>query len=180
MQKTFAFLTTIALALILAISFLGCEKTSRVNPETQGEIRLTEIGPQGLAQAIERHRGKAVLVDFWATWCPPCKELFPHTVDLHHRFAKDGLAVITVSLDSLDERERVLAFLRLNGADTENYQSNLQSDAETVDAFQIEGGGIPFLRIYDRTGKVFRTISGNQPAKIEQSVVEALGYGKTS
>ena len=67
-------------------------------------VALRTIDEDELAEAIASHRGKVVLVDFWATWCLACTELFPHTVALHHRFADDGLVVLSVSFDDPESR----------------------------------------------------------------------------
>jgi hypothetical protein len=83
-------------------------------------------------------------------------------------------------MDKLNRSDSVLEFLRRHRADTENYQSNLDNDSEAVEAFEIPDGGLPYLRIYDRSGKIFRTISGNRPAEIEKAVIEAIGEVKAS
>jgi thiol-disulfide isomerase/thioredoxin len=186
-MKTILLLCVFAILLAIAgIALSGCMKASPskdeaapISPEMPASITMNEIGSAGLAEAVERHRGRVVLVDFWATWCGPCKQLFPHTVDLRKRFA-DSLAVITVSMDKPDRREAVLDFLRRNHATTENYLSNIESDAEAFEAFEISGGAIPYLRIYDRSGKVFRAIEGNLPAEIEKAVMEAIEQGKAN
>ena len=56
----------------------------------------------GYDAAIAKHRGKVVLVDFWATWCLPCVEQLPHTLELGQQMADRGLAVVTVSCDEPD------------------------------------------------------------------------------
>jgi thiol-disulfide isomerase/thioredoxin len=168
-----------------ALLFSGCLKcpsstdSCPANPEPLKEITLREIDARGLAAAIEKHRGRAVLVDFWATWCGPCAQLFPHTVELHRRYSRDDLAVIAVSMDKLDDRTAVLEFLRRRGADTENYQNSIESDSEAFDAYSISEG-LPHTCIYDRGGKLVRTIDGNRPAEIDQAVLAAIGGGQGS
>jgi thiol-disulfide isomerase/thioredoxin len=136
-------------------------------------ITVAGISPKGLVQAVENHRGKVVLVDYWATWCPPCRELFPHTVDIRQRYSSKDLAVITVSLDKRDDREKVLAFLREHRANTENYLSNLENESENFAAFAIELG-IPNVRVYDRTGKLQGNVVGNYPDEIDRLLQKTL------
>ncbi len=181
MKSITAILLAALLFSVAVLLFPGCTKcttsnaeSSPLDPELLKNITLTEIGPEGLTKAVGQHRGSVVLVDFWATWCGPCMELFPHTVALRKRFSPDDLAVITVSMDKLDRRESVLEFLRFRRANTENYQNSIESDSEAFDAYAIQEG-IPHLRIYDRAGNLYRTVNGNRPAEIEQAVVEAMG-----
>lgn len=171
-------LTVAALISLAAVALSGCGKPASLAPSSV-EITLKEIDAAGLAEAIERHRGKVVLVDFWATWCGPCVALFPHTVELRNRYSPDELAVITVSMDKRDTRDSVLRFLRRHEANTENYLNTIESDAEAFEAFNIPGG-IPHLLVYDRSGKIFRTIEGNRPDEIDRAVAELLEKGKSS
>lgn len=64
---------------------------------------------QGQTQRLSDHRGKWVLVNFWATWCPPCLEEIPDLVALHEAHKKSDLVVIGVALDST--RESVVEFV---------------------------------------------------------------------
>lgn len=87
--------------------------------EAKDEVKLHVVKYADLADVIHKSRGKVVLVDFWADNCIPCKKGFPHIVDIHKRNAKDGLVVVSVSLDPLDDsgiQDRVLKFLRVQGA----------------------------------------------------------------
>jgi thiol-disulfide isomerase/thioredoxin len=187
MKTAFALPFSVIFLLILGVMLPGCGESSTpsgkpaaLSSEPLVNVALAEIDAEGLAKAVERHRGKVVLVDFWATWCGPCKELFPHTVALRNRFSPDELAVITVSLDKPDGRESVLDFLRRQRANTENYLNAIESDAEMIEAFDVKDGAIPYLRIYDRAGNVFRVINGNNPEQIDSSVTEALAQGKAA
>ena len=69
--------------------------------EKTGKTAMQVVKYDGLKQAVQKNRGKVVLVDFWGNFLIPLrKEAFPHLVQMHKQFAKDGLAVITVSLES--------------------------------------------------------------------------------
>ena len=64
---------------------------------------------QGHEQRLQDYRGKWVLVNFWATWCPPCLEEIPDLMELHEAHKKSDLVVIGVALDST--RESVVEFV---------------------------------------------------------------------
>jgi len=57
-------------------------------------------------------RGKVVLLNLWATWCAPCRRELPDLAELHRRRAREGLAIVAVSLDGADERDEVAAFVK--------------------------------------------------------------------
>ena len=58
-----------------------------------------------LARIAANKKAKLTLVDAWATWCGPCKENFPHVVEMHEKYAGKGLAVVSLSLDDRDEAQ---------------------------------------------------------------------------
>ena len=146
-------------------------------------VGLRTVDAAGLAQAIQEKRGNVVLVDYWATWCEPCIKLFPHTVDLEHRFRERGLTVITVSLDDPASAAAVERFLhrQLAGKDSETIQTFLGSygvGSEAFTAFDIGDGALPHVKLYRRDGRLSQSfLSGGgaiDPQKIEAAVAEAL------
>ncbi|OHB71536.1 MAG: hypothetical protein A2V70_08175 [Planctomycetes bacterium RBG_13_63_9] len=143
------------------------------------DVKLEVIDEQGFAAALRRHRGKVVLVDFWATWCGPCVELFPHTVQLHRRLGDQGLAVISVSLDDpVDDRADVLEFLTHQDATFENFVSRYGAGTKSIEVFEIVDGAVPHFKLYDRHGKLQKTFAsgseGIDPAQIDLAVKALL------
>jgi thiol-disulfide isomerase/thioredoxin len=161
------------LAAVVAVAWAGCAGRSQDRP-APAEITVTTIDEQDLAGAVERHRGRVVLVDFWATWCGACVEMFPHTVQLHRDLGGRGLAVLTVSLDSPRDEAKVRDFLVEQKATTENFQSRFGASSESIDRFEIPSGTIPVVRLYDRAGKLREEFSAADGEIAPEEIDRAL------
>src|SRR5690606_20540917 len=120
-----------------------------------GEVTLVETTPESFAELLASKKGKIVLVDFWATWCIPCRKNFPHIVEFQKQYAEQGLEVISVSLDDAEARGDVLEFLKEQGARFDNLISTLGLDS--FEAFNITGGSIPHYRLYARDGTLAKS-----------------------
>ncbi|HSD72214.1 MAG TPA: TlpA disulfide reductase family protein, partial [Thermoanaerobaculia bacterium] len=90
---------------IVAVLFLFSLAVAPM-PRLEGELDAA-----GLKQAVARERGRVVLLNFWATWCVPCREEFPELSKLQVRHHEAGLRVIGVSTDFPKERAAVEKFL---------------------------------------------------------------------
>jgi peroxiredoxin len=103
-------------------------------------------GLDGKTVKLSDFKGKVVILDFWATWCPPCKAEIPGFIDLYKTYKDKGLVVIGAALD---EEKKVRDFVKKYGV---NYPVVL-GDQETAQAY---GGirGIPTTFIIDRTGHI--------------------------
>jgi thiol-disulfide isomerase/thioredoxin len=117
-------------------------------------------------------RGKAVLLNFWATWCAPCKIEMPWFVDLQKQYASQGLQVIGVAMDDSGE-QAIAKFAREMGV---NYPVLIGKES-VGDAY----GGVEFLPttfFIDRQGKVVDRVFGLVGhSDIEEDVKKALGPG---
>jgi thiol-disulfide isomerase/thioredoxin len=153
--------------LLALVAIAGCRPAATDTAERHGgqldaapqstpqSVRLRVTGAEGYEETIAGLRGKVVLVDFWATWCAPCVEQFPHTVALYREYEKRGLAVVGVSLNDPAEAPQVREFLTRHDARFENLISEYESGVKAVAAFGLPGP-IPCYRVYDRSGALTR------------------------
>ena len=137
-------------------------------PATAKVVNLRVVDRAGFDAVIAERRGKVVLVDFWATWCLPCVEQLPHTLEIGQRLADRGLAIVTVSCDDPSESTRVAAFLESkNAASATNLISQFGGSPQTMEAFEISTGAVPYYKVYDRAGKLRETFGINPAAKTQ-------------
>ncbi len=101
----------------------------------------------GQTVSLSSLRGKVVLLDFWATWCAPCRQDIPDLIALQTRYADEGLVVIGMSLDTLPE-EVVRDFVRKAGI---IYPVVLAS-SELAQAYAVEA--LPTKVLIDRSGRI--------------------------
>jgi thiol-disulfide isomerase/thioredoxin len=119
------------------------------------DVGLTSL--DGKTTSLKSFQGRAVLLDFWATWCGPCVESLPSVVRLYSEAAKYGL--ILLSIDEDDDAKKAADFLSRN----KESWANFHDDGEIVRLFPNEG--IPHFVLIDAAGKVvFSQSSFDEPA----------------
>jgi thiol-disulfide isomerase/thioredoxin len=113
---------------------------------------LPRVGEEQLLQVIGEHRGKITVVNFWATWCSPCREEFPYLVKLYDERRGD-VVVVSISMDEPDEAELAAAYLEEQNARFPAYLrgfKDFEVFANLVDPSW--SGAIPATFVYDREG----------------------------
>lgn len=176
-----------AAALISILALAGCnsapkETAQTETPQASGTAPATTDGnPGSMAAAYQvtdldgktvthaDFAGKVVILDFWATWCPPCKAEIPHFNTLQAKYGSQGLNIVGMSLDTGGAKE-VREFMQKTKID---YTMLIASD-EVAKAY---GGinSIPTTFVIDRQGKIVKRFIGfTSPEVFEETIAPLL------
>jgi len=150
------------LTLSVCVLAAGCgvkQPSTPVAPVGAIPVDLREANYEALDAALKERKGNVILVDFWATWCPPCVKKFPHLVETHKKYADKGLACMSVSLDmngprGATDKNEVLDFLKKREASFPNFLLIEEAkDADRISQRFGMGDSIPFMALFDKSGK---------------------------
>ncbi|MDX6385979.1 MAG: hypothetical protein QOK48_3552 [Blastocatellia bacterium] len=122
------------------------------------------------------YKGKVVLLDFYATWCEPCRAETPRLVQLHQQYAAQGLQVIGLNVGGADDRDQVPAYAKEFGI---QYQLAFPDD-ELADSYLGDNQNIPQAFLFDRNGKLIKRYVGysdSSGAELERLVRTSLTPG---
>jgi len=147
----------LAFVFVLVFSFAGVaqKKTPGVKPTPAVNLpKVTQIDEVGLKTALKPN-GKPLLVNFWATWCDPCREEFPDLVKLDAEY-KGKIDFITISLDDLAEINRdVPKFLAGMKAEMPAYLLKVADESAVISSIAKDwNGGLPFTVLYNEKGEI--------------------------
>jgi thiol-disulfide isomerase/thioredoxin len=142
------FLMLSALCLCCMTSFAGAAESSG-------------MGAMFLLSEIDRHKGKVVVLNFFATWCAPCREEIPGLVNLRRRYPVDKVAILGLSLD--EDQALVPPFVGKYGI---NYPVKMAS-VDILRMFNIRS--VPHNTVYDAAGRLV----ANQPGLIAEEDFKA-------
>lgn len=168
----FHFLKKTFLMAVLSVFFMvsGCEKQGeafRIAPN----FSLKNLS--GDRVSLDHLKGKIILVDFWATWCPPCRKSIPELVDLQKKYQERGLVVLGISMDHAEKTSdnSLIAFKKKYRI---NY-SILRGDLRVaLDFFGGEEMPIPTMFIINREGNIVAKHVGYRPGVLEESLKELM------
>jgi thiol-disulfide isomerase/thioredoxin len=164
---------------LTGLGFAGCDQHPRPNQPKQAVIAAGEIGSQlpdfsvkdlhGREISSTDLRGKVVLVDFWATWCQPCKREMPGYQKLLNVYGTRGFTVIGFKFDTMMDMEDPAQFAKKIGA---RYPLAVASE----DLKQKFGGieGLPTTMLYDRRGILRKKVIGFEYTDALESAIKPL------
>lgn len=143
----------------------------KTDPVPAPDLTMTTLDGQEINLA--QQKGKVVLVNFWATWCAPCRKEIPDLIDLYDEHKSDGLMVVGVALD--EEGTEVVAPF----AEREKINYPIVIDTtETIEAKFDAMYGLPTTYVVNPEGKIVRRILGIFPIdKMKPELLEMLQSG---
>jgi thiol-disulfide isomerase/thioredoxin len=128
------------------------------------EFWLADV--QGVRHGIAEWDGKLLVMNFWATWCPPCLHEMPMFIALQERYAERGVQFLGIAIDDADKVRAFAAEIELNYPTLQG-----QLDAiEVMSAYGNETGGLPFTVIIDPSG----TIVARHPGVLDEATATTL------
>ncbi|MBN2123750.1 MAG: TlpA family protein disulfide reductase [Deltaproteobacteria bacterium] len=151
------------LGLLLGLACTTGEKGIMASPE------FAIVDLEGNNVTYEQFKGKVLVLDFWATWCPPCRKSIPELIALQDRYGGEGLVILGVSMDHPQKvsDEALSAF-------KEEYRINytiLRANSRVIqDFFQDEKIAIPTMFVVNREGRIVDKHVGFSPGAVEGSL----------
>lgn len=169
MTKLQQILLYIGIAILaVAAGLLLRGQLTRTNTQPGAEIIFAASLPdlQGTNQPISQWRGNVIVINFWATWCEPCREEIPEFIELQKRFGDQGLVFIGIAVD---QKEKVAAFSKEIGINYPVLVGGMSAMGLAGSAGNPQGA-LPFTVVIDRSGKITDTRLG----RLSRSKLESM------
>ena len=180
LRRLLVFASLLVLALTAAIPGPAQTPSSKPSPHT-GKVAAPADPPlvdlAGYQQLLAKYRGKPLVVNFWATWCEPCRDEYPLIVDLAKEFKPQGISVLGIDMDDDSDMNLVRRFLARNQPGFSNYR---QKPGIDVDAFYrgvnpAWTGTMPETIFYGRDGHIIgHFVGGQSRASFEEGIRQIL------
>jgi thiol-disulfide isomerase/thioredoxin len=154
---------TVAIAFLCTVAVAGCSRSNSSEGRRSPQGLLGKPAPyfeltdlKGGKFSLAEGRGKPVFIDFWATWCPPCRISTPAVKQLHDEFESRGVEMIPISVD--DRADKVELYTSQNGI---TYRQFMAGTSGVDQAYGVRG--IPMFVTIDKQGNVSRIWNGFSP-----------------
>lgn len=146
--------------IILVILFLTLSCLSE-----SADLELETL--EGRTDSLAHYKGRIVVLNFWATWCIPCREEMPDFVRLQSRYVSRGVQFLAASIDVPEDRSKIDDFVREFHL---NFPVWIEATLEQQASFGL-GTAVPATAIFDRSGNLrFRIIGQSNPKDLEKRI----------
>lgn len=172
LQQLFTFTAVALLALAAGLYFrTGAVESATAPPTPPGLMDAALADLKGVKTPLGTWKGKVLVINFWATWCAPCRKEIPAFIRMQQKLGPRGLQFVGVAID---EKDKVALYAREMGI---NYPI-LVGELDAVELSRSLGnqlGALPFTVIVDRAGKVVKTeLGGVDEARLTQLIQPLL------
>jgi thiol-disulfide isomerase/thioredoxin len=138
------------------------------------QVSTTPVATESVQRSLEQYRGKVVILDFWATWCGPCRMEIPGLVALQSKYRDKGLEVIGVSVDPITGTRQgagaVASFMKSNNI---NYSIWLVNNPAALAGYDVTQG-IPTNYIINREGQIVNKLVGARHMEVFEEEIKRL------
>ncbi|MFP4465726.1 MAG: peroxiredoxin family protein [Candidatus Goldiibacteriota bacterium] len=174
----------VILIALMLFPLAACGMGSKKSPESSASEKSSSAGESSADKApdfsltdisgntlkLSDHKGKVVILDFWATWCPPCRAEIPFFIELQEDYGGEDFIMIGLAMD---ERSKVLSFAEENKI---NYPVAVVEGAKAKQISAAYGGvrGLPTTFVIDKNGIIQKKYVGFRPKSVFESDYEEL------
>jgi cytochrome c biogenesis protein CcmG, thiol:disulfide interchange protein DsbE len=140
------------------------------------DFSIERVASRGPRISLSRLKGKVVVVDFWGTFCEPCKKSFPKLQELSSKYAESGLQIVAISEDEADDKDKIAPFASVLGA-----KFTIGWDADKSVAKHYNPPTMPSSFVVDRAGHVRFAHAGyhdGDEADLEKEIKELLNENR--
>jgi len=142
----------LAVSAILVLLYSCTDNVPKSRGAMAADFTLQELSG-GRDVALSEMKGKVVLLEFWATWCPPCRASIPGIERIHEKYKDKGLVVLAVSMDD-SGWDAVQSFVKENGIK----YTVLKGNDDVAEKYQVRS--IPMMLVIDKEGKIVKRYLG--------------------
>lgn len=137
---------------------------------------LKPLDDAGYRKMVASSKGKVVLVNFWATYCVPCRKEMPALVAMQARLGAKGFQLVTVSADEIEQEKDAAAFLDKTKVPAPVYIKRVKDDDKFINSLDPKwSGALPASFLYDKAGRKVKSYFGEVDLKqLEADVLKLL------
>lgn len=169
MKRTFLIIGVALAALILGVASRQLLTPLLSTPSSPlPEFSFPDLS--GRQHSVSEWRGKVLVLNFWATWCPPCREEMPELIALQKQYSEKGLQIVGVAIEDQEPVREFIDFVDMN------YPILIAGDAGLPLARQLGNtmGAVPYTLVADRQGRIVYSQAGQVTKEKMQKIIDPL------